>query len=140
MSPAKVPASVARPANPLRPFLAGLLAFLVPGLGHLYLRRRGQAAVFFATITALAIAGWLVNGEMYSFLRDNSGEGFLQTMAALGSIFLGAYHLIFHFFGLALGEITARSHEYGTTFILIAALLNILVILNAWDVARESAE
>lgn len=137
MPPAKTPVSTARPANPLRAFSACLLAFLLPGLGHLYLRRYGQAAVFFGTITALAIAGWLVNGEMYSFLRANSGEGFLQTMASIGSLFLGIYHLLFHGFGLALGDITARSHEYGTTFIIIAALLNILVILNAWDTARE---
>lgn len=117
-------------------WLACLLAWIVPGAGHLYLRKYAHAAVFFAAVTSLAVAGWLVGGEMHSPLRDNSGEGFLQSLAALGNIALGAIHLVFHLFGLAAGEVTMRSYEYGTTFIIVAALVNLLVVMDAYDHAR----
>ncbi len=117
-------------------WLACLLSWIVPGAGHLYLRKYVHAAVFFATVTSLAVAGWLIGGEMHSPLRGNSGEGFLQSLAALGNIALGAIHLVFHLLGLALGDVTLRSYEYGTTFIIVAALVNLLVVMDAFDHAR----
>src|SRR5262245_59671117 len=36
---------------------ACLLAWLLPGAGHFYLRRRGRALVFLGTITALFVLG-----------------------------------------------------------------------------------
>ena len=113
-----------------------ILAWLLPGAGHLYVRKYTHAGVFFLTITVLVVAGILMQGEMHSFLRENSGEGFLQWMAAAGNIALGAYHLLLHATGLATGDITLRSHEYGTTFIIIAALINLLVVFDAFDHAR----
>ena len=116
--------------------IALFLAWLVPGAGHLYMRKYFHAAVYFAVITILVIAGVMMQGEMHSYLRDNSSEGFLQGLAALGNIALGAYHLVLHGLGWAAGNIEVRSYEYGTTFIIIAALLNVLTVLDAFDHAR----
>ena len=117
-------------------WLACLLAWIIPGAGHFYLRKYAHAAVFFATVTLLAVSGWLLGGELHSPLRDNASEGFLQSLAALGNIALGAIHLVFHLLGLALGDVTLRSYEYGTTFIIVAALVNLLVVMDAFDHAR----
>jgi hypothetical protein len=119
-------------------YIAGALAFLFPGAGHFYLRRYRRAALFFLCVVGLAIVGAMSNGEMYSFLRDNAGDGFLQMLAAIGNIGLGLLHLIFHIFGIAMGDIEARGYEYGTTFIIVAALINVLVVLDAWDIAKET--
>lgn len=125
-----------RGENGSKTVISLLLALAIPGAGHLYLRKYWQAAVFFISVLSLAAVGVLIGGEMHSFLRANSGEGFLQFMAAIGNIGLGVFHLIFHFAGWALGDITLRSYEYGTTFIVVAALLNVLIILDAYDYAR----
>ena len=116
-------------------FVAGVLALLLPGAGHLYLRKYRRAALFCFCVLALAIAGAATSGEMHSLLRENAGEGFLQMLAAIGNIGLGAVHIVFVVFGIAQGDIAARGYEYGTTFIIIAALINVLVILDAWDIA-----
>ena len=113
-----------------------ILAFLFPGAGHLYLKKYVHAAVFFLVEVTLLVSGWLMQGEMHSLFRENAKEGFLQLAAALGNLAMGVLHFVFHFAGLAQGNIEARTYEYGTTFIIIAALLNMLVILNAYDIAR----
>lgn len=114
---------------------ACVLAFLLPGAGHVYLRKYWHAAVFFTTTILLAVAGIMQNGELHSFLRGSANEGFLQLMASIGNIGLGILHLVFVLFGLGLGDVQAATYEYGTTFIVIAALINILVVLNAFDIA-----
>ena len=135
--------AVDRPDRFSRIVIACFLAWVVPGGGHLYLRKYVHAAVFFCSVVILAVVGWLLSGEMHSFLRPNSGEGLLQFMAALGNIALGSIHLIFLLFGLAPGGLEAASrqtYEYGTTFIVVAALINILVIMDAFDFARGVKE
>ena len=126
-----------------RIWAACLLAWLVPGLGHLYLKKYWHSAVFFLSVTVLAVVGVFLHGEMHSLLRANSGEGFLQFLAAVGNIALGVVHVAFLIFGLAPGGLEAisqRTYEYGTTFIVVAALINLLVILDAFDFARGVKE
>ena len=116
-------------------FVAGALALLFPGAGHLYLRKYRRAALLGGCVLILAIAGAVTSGEMHSLLRENAGEGFLQMLSAVGNIGLGVVHVIFHAFGIAQVDIAERGYEYGTTFIIVGALINILVILDAWDIA-----
>lgn len=121
-------------------FLTGALALLFPGAGHLYLGKYWRAAIFFVCVTSLAVVGAMAGGEMHSLLRENAGDGFLQFLAAIGNIGLGALQLVFYVFGIAQGNIEARGYEYGTTFIIIAALINVLVVLDAWDIAKGTKQ
>jgi hypothetical protein len=123
-----------------RILISCFLAWLFPGAGHLYLRKYWHACVYFLTTTTLIITGIMMNGELHSLLRSNSSEGFLQWLAALGNLALGSYHFLIHALGLAAGDVTVRSYEYGTTFIISAALINLLVILDAFDYARGARQ
>ena len=38
-------------------------------------------------------------------------------------------------FGLGKGVVTAASYDYGNTFLIVAGLLNMLVVLDAYDIA-----
>ena len=38
--------------------------------------------------------------------------------------------------GLGTGRVVAVTYEYGNTFILVAGLLNMLVVLDAYDMAH----
>jgi hypothetical protein len=38
--------------------------------------------------------------------------------------------------GLGIGAMTSQSYDYGTTFLWVAGLLNFLIILDAFDIAR----
>ena len=48
---------------------------------------------------------------------------------------LGGPYLLARYLGFSEGQVTAVTYEYGTTFTAVAGLLNILVILDAYDMA-----
>ena len=48
---------------------------------------------------------------------------------------LAGPYLAARYLGFSEGQVTAVTYEYGTTFTAVAGLLNILVILDAYDTA-----
>lgn len=112
------------------PWLTGFLAWLVPGLGHAFLGRRGRGLFFFAVILAALLIGVAIDGRL-PWHFDGSPLAMLATLGALGS---GLPCLILHFgFGYQ-GDMTAAGFEYGGAFILSAGLMNLLLVLDAWDI------
>ena len=115
-----------------RSITAMVLAFLVPGLGHLYLGRRARAITFFCVVMVLFAIGLAVDGRLYTPEQGN----ILSLLATIGSMGLGAPYFIARMFGTH-GDITSITFEYGTAFILSAGLMNLLLILDAYDIAEE---
>jgi TM2 domain-containing membrane protein YozV len=114
-----------------RSIIAMLLAFVVPGGGHFYLGRRARAAAFFVIVLTLFVIGMSIDGRLYRFQSDN----LLENLGTAGSMGAGTLY----FAGRAVGgEGDARSitYEYGTAFTLTAGLMNLLLILDAFDIAE----
>lgn len=110
---------------------ACLLAWAIPGLGHLFLRRFARGALFGVLILALFAGGLLLDGKVY---RPVAGEP-LTYLAALGASGVGVPFVLVHYVGLADGQIDGPFFDYGNTFTLVAGLLNLLVVLDAFDIA-----
>ena len=113
-------------------YAAIVAAWLVPGLGHLLLKRWGRAAIIFLCVGGLAVAGYAMRGQVYS-MRGGDMFGFMGHLAEIGSG-------VFYFFARLLephGANTALvAGVYGTRFLAIAGLLNFLCVLDAWGIAR----
>ena len=126
-------ASTPEPARPARsPIAAMVLAWLFPGLGHFYLGRRRTAAAFALLVTAAFLAGLAFQGRLYS-IEDGQPLTILATFAVYGSglLNLGA-RLLSDNPG---GTILAPTYEYGCAFLLTAGLMNLLLVLDAWDLS-----
>ncbi len=112
------------------------LAWLVPGLGHLLLRRRLRAAVFAAIILVGFVVGIVLQGEL---MLPHQGDplSYLGFIAGLGNGFL---FFVARAFGLGAGVVTAAGYEYGNTFLLTAGMMNLLLVLDAHDIAVGKKE
>lgn len=108
-----------------------LLAWLVPGLGHLLLGRRLRAAVFCAVIVVGFAVGLVLDGEL---LLPRAGDP-LSYLAAIANIGSGVLFFAARHFGLGQGVVTAPGYEYGNTFLLTAGMMNLLLILDTHDIA-----
>lgn len=75
--------------------------------------------------------GLLLEGRIFS---PQIGEP-LAALAAIANMGLGIPWLIARLAGAGQGTVTAVTHEYGNTFLIVAGLLNFLVILDAFDIA-----
>lgn len=118
--------------SPARAFVACLLAWLVPGAGHLYLGRRGKGLVFLLCLLAMFVLGLAMEARLQSNAGLEDPLGMLRSAAQTA---LGLPWLLARLLGLGAGQVTAPSYEYGSTFTEVAGLLNVLVILDAFDTA-----
>ncbi len=116
-----------------RAFAAALLAWAWPGLGHLFLRRRGKGLLLMFCLLALFVLGVGMDSRLQLHLGLEDPLALLFSLAQMG---VGAPYVLARMMGYEAGLVTSPSYEYGNTFTAVAGLLNILVILDALDTAR----
>lgn len=109
-----------------------MLAWLVPGLGHLYLRRYWRGLAFLVAIALMSLMGLVMGGKIYPLQADNP----LTLLAFLSDLGNGLLYIVSRFMPVGLGELERLSFEFGTAYLAGAGLLNYLVALDAWDIAR----
>jgi hypothetical protein len=130
------PDPVARaPVGPTA-YFAVVLALLFPGLGHAFLGRRGRAAVFAVVVLVAIVTGVLLQGNLWTPIHGRP----LTWLATFGALGMGLpYFLLLHGWKYR-GDLTAPGYEYGTAFLLGAGLMNLLLVLDAWDIATGRKE
>jgi hypothetical protein len=113
------------------PYLICAAAWAIPGAGHLWLGRRQKGIVFLVTLPLMFALGLWLDGRLFPFELTQP----LVALAAFADIGIGVPYLVARAAGLGTGTVTAITYEYGNTFIIVAGLLNMLVVLDAFDVA-----
>jgi hypothetical protein len=112
--------------------VACLLAWVVPGAGHLYLGRRAKGLVFLLCLLALFVLGVLMQSRLQLHLGFDDPLALIVSVAQMA---IGGPYLLARYLGFSGGDVRAVTYEYGMTFTAVAGLLNILVILDAHDTA-----
>jgi len=111
---------------------ACLFAWLLPGAGHLYLGRIGKGLVFLGAIGALFVLGVIMDAGLQMHLGFDDPLALLRSLAQMA---LGVPYFLARALGFEAGRVTSVTYEYGNTFTEVGGLLNVLVILDAYDVA-----
>jgi hypothetical protein len=111
---------------------ACLLAWLLPGAGHLYLGRTAKGLVLMACIGALFVLGVAMDARLQIYLGFDDP---LSLLRSLSQVAIGLPYVIARALGFAVSDVTSVTHEYGNTFTEVGGLLNILVIIDAHDIA-----
>lgn len=106
-------------------------AWLIPGLGHLLLGRKWRALIFFVSIQALFLLGIAMEGQ---FFATGSGS-LLQTLGYWGELCVGVAMPAARFFGYSGGDPFFVSSDYGTAYLIAAGMLNVLTVLDVYDIA-----
>jgi hypothetical protein len=136
-----------------RGLLAGLLAWLLPGAGHWYVGARRRAAAFFVIVGLTWGAGLAFDGNLA--VVDKARAPVLTRLQVLANLAVGPVEPVVRLalYGelvyeaapprqrssAALEKRRERSFErwsvYGSAYLLAAGLMNMLVILDAWDLS-----
>ena len=99
------------------PYLICAVAWAVPGGGHLWLGRRQKGLIFLVALSLMFAIGLWLEGRLFPFELTQP----LVALAAFADIE---------------GNAIAQAFEYGNAFLIVAGLLNMLVVLDAFDVAQ----
>jgi len=116
----------------LHPYIILFLAWLIPGLGHILQRRVAKGIIFFCGIALMLLLGILMEGKFY----DTRSLHPLLLLGFIGDLGNGAFFFLIRLLGLATGNIKNVTYYYGTTYLAVAGLINYLVALNAFDIAK----
>jgi hypothetical protein len=108
-----------------------LASWVVPGVGHLWLGRRAKGLIFLVALPAMFVLGLALHGRLFPF--DMSDP--LVGLAALADLSIGTTYFIASALGYGAGDVRAVTYEYGNAYLIVAGLLNLLVMIDAYDVA-----
>ena len=122
-------ARAAAAVDTARVWRAVLAGWLVPGAGHFLLGDTRRAAVFFVVLSLMTGVGLGFDGRLFPFVYAEP----LVFLAAAAQWALLAFRLVAAFGSLGAGEPTSATYEYGTTFLVVAGLLNVLILLDVFD-------
>jgi hypothetical protein len=101
-------------------------------MGHFVQKKYLKGAVFLVGVLLLLILGIIMEGKFYDTKQFHP----LLILGFLGDLGSGAFFFIIKLLGLGKGNIEAVTYHYGTTYLVTAGLINYLVALNAFDIAR----
>lgn len=113
-------------------YLACALAWALPGAGHLWLGRRQKGLTFLVLLPLMFAFGLWLDGRLFPFELSQP----LVALAAIADVGMGVPYGIARALGAGAGRVVAITYEYGNAFIIVAGLLNMLVVLDVFDIAQ----
>jgi hypothetical protein len=128
--PAKEPMP---PINVWLPAVA--LGWFIPGGGHLLLKRRGRAALLAVSITFMFVLGLLMRGAMFKPQSGDILTILINWGGFVGDIASGILYLLTTWLGYSQPDMPGATHDYGTKFLVTAGLLNVLAMVDAYEIA-----
>jgi hypothetical protein len=112
-------------------YLAPAVAWLIPGAGHLIQKRWIRGFLLMGSIVAMFVMGLAMDGKIYN---PNAGD-LLDILGFIGDLGAGGLYIAGRMFDWGSTAITYAGADYGTKFIVVAGLLNIMSVVDAYHIA-----
>ena len=116
------------------------LAWLVPGGGHFLLKRTSRGVILAVSVIVIFLLGLMMRGALF---QPQGGD--LLTMVIyyggfIGDLLAGVLYLLAVWLGYSQPDQAGHVHDYGTKFLVAAGLLNLLAMVDAWEIATGRKE
>ena len=105
------------------PLIAG---WLVPGAGHFLLRKWGRGALVAVSIVGMFALGLAMQGKLYSGAHD-----VLDMLGLAGDLGNGLLFVLSRLLGMGADQVQVTTADYGTRFIVVSGLLNVISAVDA---------
>ena len=105
------------------PLIAG---WLVPGAGHFLLGKWYRGALLAASILGMFAMGIAMQGKLYSGAHD-----ILEILGLAGDLGNGLLFFVGRILGLGAEQVQVSTADYGSRFIVVAGLLNVISAVDA---------
>jgi len=123
--------ATARAQSSSFPTMVLIAGWLVPGAGHFMLRKWIRGTLISVSILAMFVLGLALKGKIYS---PNTGD-LLDVLNFAGDLGTGILYVLARLFDLGQAAVQVATADYGTKFIVVAGLLNIISAVDAHSLA-----
>jgi len=113
------------------PWLVLFTGWIVPGAGHVLLGKWIRGTLIFAAILGMYLLGLGLQGKIYTPSSD-----ILDLLGFLGQLGMGMGYFLARLFGWGAGSVLLTVGDYGTKFLTVAGLLNIIAAVDAHSLAN----
>ena len=113
------------------PALVLVSGWLIPGAGHLLLGKWIRGTLLFLAIFLMFVIGIALKGKVY---LPNTGDP-LDMLNFVGDLGLGVLYFVTRIFDLGASTVQLAIADYGTKFIVVAGLLNVISAIDAHSLA-----
>ena len=114
------------------PAMVLLAGWLIPGLGHLILGKWVRALLLFISIAGMFLIGLGLQGKIY---QPGTGD-ILDILGFAGQLGLGLLSALAHLLGWGATSAVNTLADYGTKFIVVGGLLNLITAVDAHSLAN----
>ena len=111
--------------------IAPIAGWLIPGAGHLLQGRWIRGPLLMMCVALMFAFGLGMEGKIYS---ANSGD-VLDILGFVGDLGTGCLYFASRLFGWGQGAINLATADYGTKFVIVAGLLNVISAVDAHQIA-----
>ncbi len=116
------------------------LGWLIPGGGHFLLKRPGRGALLLASVSSMFLCGIMMQGAMFQPQSGDMLTTLINTGGFIGDMCSGILYLMSSWFGYNQADLAGHVHDYGTKFLVTAGLLNVLAMVDAFEIATGRKE
>jgi TM2 domain-containing membrane protein YozV len=113
------------------------LGWLIPGGGHLLLKRTGRGVLLGVAITGMFVCGLMMRGAMFQPQSGDLLTTLINTGGFIGDVCSGILYLLTSWLGYTQPDMAGAVHDYGTKFLVTAGLLNVLAMVDAFEIAAR---
>lgn len=116
------------------------LAWLIPGAGHFLLKRPWRGALLSASVVLMFLFGLMMRGMMFQPQTGDVLTTIIYCGGFVGDLASGLLYLLTVWLGYNQPDMAGHVHDYGTKFLVAAGLLNILAMVDAYEIATRKKD
>lgn len=111
-----------------------LVAWLIPGGGHFYLKRNGRGILLAVSIVITFLFGIMMRGAFFEPMRGDLLTTIIYYGGFVADLASGLLYMVTVWLGYSQPEVAGHVHDYGTKFLVAAGLMNVLAMVDAFEI------
>jgi uncharacterized protein DUF6677 len=122
---------VAAPPITAMAVIAPVVGWLIPGAGHLIQKKFIRGLLLMISVVSMFFIGLAMSGKVY---KPNTGD-LLDMLGFVGDFGSGGLYILARMFDWGKDAISFAVADYGTKFIVVSGLLNIMSMVDSYQIA-----
>lgn len=116
---------------PARAVIATAFAWIFPGAGHIVQKKWSRGFLLMFAVVLMFLLGLAMGGKIY---KPNTGD-LLDMLGFVGDAGAGGLYIVSRMMEMGTVAVAYATADYGTKYIVIAGLLNVMSIVDAYHIA-----
>ncbi|MBI1895653.1 MAG: hypothetical protein HYZ57_19885 [Acidobacteria bacterium] len=111
------------------------LAWILPGAGHILQKKTTRGFLLAASVVFMFLFGLMMRGAFFEPMGGDLLTIIIYYGGFIGNIASGVLYILAVALGYNQPDVAGHVHDYGTKFLVAAGLINVLAMVDAYEIA-----